>query len=185
MVSLPALTPSLRLRGIVVDDAARMMALNGEASTRRWLPSHVYADLEDAIARMRYLVACYDTPGDPRAGPYVLAVEHRGTGVVLGHVGFSPFDDAVEVSYAIAEASRGHGYGAEALSKACQWAAATWPLPSLLAITEAQNLPSRRTLENAAFTHVDDIVMRFQGSQETVSRYRWLAGTSLAQQARP
>lgn len=180
MVSLPVLTPSLRLRCIVLEDAARMMELNGEPSTRRWLPSHVYADLDEAIARMHYLVACYETPGDPRAGPYVLAVEHRGTGVVLGHVGFSPFDDAVEVSYAIAEASRGHGYGAEALSGACHWAAATWHLPSFLAITEAENLPSRRTLERAAFLHVDDTVMTFQGSRETVSRYRWQRGTGSA-----
>lgn len=150
-----------------------MMELNGEPSTRRWLPSHVYADLDEAIARMRYLVACCSTPGDPRLGPYVLAIEHLGTGVVLGHVGFSPFDDAVEVSYAIAEASRGHGYGAEALSNACQWAAAKWHLPGFLAITESQNVPSRCTLERAAFRHVEDMVMNFQGSPGAVSRYRW------------
>ena len=157
-----------------------MMELNGEPSTRRWLPSHVYADLDEAIDRMRHLIDCYSTPGDPRLGPYVLAIEHLGTGVVLGHVGFSPFDDDVEVSYAIAEASRGHGHGAEALSHACQWAAATWPLPSLLAITEAQNLPSRRTLERAAFSHVEDRVMSFQGSRETVSCYRWQGGNASA-----
>jgi len=150
-----------------------MMELNGEPSTRLWLPSHVYADANEATARMRYLTSCYSSPGDPRIGPYVLAVEHLASGALLGHVGFSPFDGDVEVSYAIAEDSRRRGYGSEALLYACQWAAQTFSLPSVLAITEAENVPSRRTLERAAFVHAQDTVMRFQGSEQTVSHYKW------------
>lgn len=150
-----------------------MMELNGESSTRRWLPSHVYADLSEAAARMRYLISCYSSPGNPRLGPYVLAVEHLASGALLGHVGFSPLDSEVEVSYAIAEASRGRGYGAEALLNACQWAAENWNLPGFLAITESENAPSRLTLERAAFVHAEDAVMAFQGSHQTVSRYLW------------
>lgn len=171
--SLPIRTASLRLRRILVEDAERMMELNGEASTRRWLPSHVYADQSEATARLRYLIACYSSPGDPRLGPYVAAVEHLASGVLLGHVGFSPLDGEVEVSYAIAEASRGRGYGAEALLNACAWAAWKWSLPGFLAITESENAPSRRTLERAAFVHAEDTVMEFQGNRQSVSRYLW------------
>lgn len=172
-VPLPIRTPSLVIRGIVIEDAARMMELNGEPSTRRWLPSHVYADLDEATSRMRDLIDCYQSPGDPRRGPYVLAVEHLASGVLLGHVGFSPFDQDVEVSYAIAEASRGRGYGSEALLHACRWAAETFDVPSFLALTESENAPSRRTLDRAAFVHVEDTVMPFQGRPQTVSRYVW------------
>lgn len=171
--SLPINTPSLRLRHFVVEEAARMMELNGEPSTRRWLPSHVYADMAEATSRMQYLISCYSSPGDPRLGPYVLAVEHLAGGALLGHVGFSPFDSEVEISYAIAERSRRSGYGSEALLYSCQWAAENFDLPSILAITETGNEPSRRTLERAAFVHDRDIVMQFQGSEETVSRYLW------------
>lgn len=171
--SLPIHTPSLRLRCLVVEDAERMMELNAEPSTSRWLPSHVYADMSEATSRVRYLVSCYSSPGDPRMGPYVLAVEHLASGALLGHVGFSPFDGDVEVSYAIAEASRGRGYGSEALLYACRWAAENFNLPALLAITESENAPSRRTLERAAFVHSEDAVMQFQGHQQTVSRYLW------------
>ena len=150
-----------------------MMELNGEPTTRRWLPSHVYADLDEAAARMRFLISCYTSPGDPRSGPYVLAVEQIASRTLLGHVGFSPLDDEVEVSYAIAEASRGRGYGSEALLHACQWAATTFDLSSIVAITESENAPSRRTLERAAFVHAEDTVMPFQGSEQTVSRYVW------------
>ncbi len=154
-----------------------MMELNGEPSTRRWLPSHVYADLQEATDRIRYLIGCCTSPGDPRRGPYVLAVEHRASGALLGHVGFSPLDSDVEVSYAIAEVSRGHGYGAEALLHACRWAAATFDLPAFLAITGAENAPSRRTLERAAFVHAGDTEMVFQGSPQIVSRYVWRRAT--------
>jgi RimJ/RimL family protein N-acetyltransferase len=171
--SLSINTPSLRLRHIVIEEAAQMMELNGEPSTRRWLPSHVYADVSEATSRMQYLISCYSSPGDPRLGPYVLAVEHMASGVLLGHVGFSPFDSEVEVSYAIAERLRKCGYGSEALLYACQWAAESFDLPSILAITESENEPSRRTLERATFVHDRDIVMQFQGNEESVSRYLW------------
>lgn len=173
MIALPMNTPSLRLRHIVVEEAVRMMELNGEPSTRRWLPSHVYANEQEAAERMRYLISCYLTPGDPRLGPYVLAVDHIASGALLGHVGFSPFDSDVEVSYAIAEAYRRRGYGAEALYFACKWAASSFGLPRLLAITESENAPSRKTLDRARFVHSEDSVMRFQGTEQTVSHYLW------------
>ena len=179
--SLPIDTPLLRLRHIVVEDAVRMMELNGEPSTGRWLPSHVYADVAVATSRISYLVSCYSSPGDPRLGPYVLAVEHRSTATLLGHIGFSPFRSDVEVSYAIAENSRGRGYGSEALLHACRWAAQTFGLPSLLAITESENEPSRRTLDRVGFVHDADMVMQFQGSSQAVSRYVWRATRHAAQ----
>lgn len=176
MSSLPLTTPSLRLRALAVEDAVRMMELNAEPTTRRWLPSHVYADAGEATERMRYLVACYAEPGDPRRGPYVLAVELRASGELLGHVGFSPFDGDVEVSYAVAESHRRRGLGSEALACACRWAAARFALPGLLAITEAANEASRQTLVRAGFVHAHDEVMRFQGTEQSVSHYRWQPG---------
>lgn len=173
MTPLPIDTPSLRLRHIVAEEAVRMMELNAEPSTRQWLPSHVYADEQAAAERMRYLISCYAEPGDPRLGPYVLAVEHRASGTLLGHVGFSPFLADVEVSYAIAESHRRRGYGSEALSCACQWAAGRFDLRSLVALTESANAPSRLTLRRAGFVHVEDSVMRFQGAEQVVSRYLW------------
>jgi RimJ/RimL family protein N-acetyltransferase len=179
--SLPINTPSLRLRHLNVEEAARMMELNGEPSTRRWLPSHVYQDANVATSRMHYLISCYSSPGDPRFGPFVLAVELIASGALLGHVGFSPFDSEVEVSYAIAEVSRRRGHGSEALLYSCQWAAEKFNLPSILALTESDNTPSRRTLERAAFVHEEDTLMRFQGTKQLISRYLWRRSIGQAQ----
>lgn len=175
MQGLPIETASLRLRHFVPGDSATMMALNAESTTRQWLPSHVYSTLEEAMSRMGYLISCYSEPGHPQRGPYVLAVEHRIEGTLLGHVGFSPFDDDVEVSYAIAESSRGRGYGTEALVSACEWIADAFDLPRVLAITESANVISRRLLDRASFAFVSEAMMKFQGHEQLVSQYHWHA----------
>ena len=154
--------------------------LNGEESTRRWLPSHVYSDLSHAKAAVAYLIGCYSSPGDAKLGPYVLGIELLRTGELLGHVGFSPLDDEVEVSYAIAEGLRGHGYSVEALAEACGWAADAFALSSLTAVTASANVASRHVLDRAGFSHCGDKSMHFQGTEQEVSRYVWFPVKSAA-----
>jgi RimJ/RimL family protein N-acetyltransferase len=149
------------------------MALNAEPTTSQWLPSHVYLNLAEARSRMEYLISCYSAPGHPLHGPYVLAVEHKSDRGLLGHVGFSELNGEVEVSYAIAESSRGRGYGTEALVSACNWAVAAFALPRLLAITESANVGSRHLLDRAHFVQVNEERMLFQGTEQLVRRYYW------------
>ena len=170
---LPRTTPSLRLRRFVRADAAPIMALNAEASTRRWLPSHVYSDLEGAWSTVAYLISCYSAPGHPQRAPYVLAVEHRETGRLLGHVGFSPLGNDVEVSYAIGESFRGRGYGIEALVYATDWLTESFTVSKVLALTSSENVISRRLLERASYVHLREEVMPFQGHEQLVSSYCW------------
>jgi len=177
MHGLPKSTPSLQLRHFVQNDALEAMALNAEPSTRHWLPSHVYATADEALSRLKYLISSYKEPGHPQLGPYVLAVTEASTARLLGHVGFSPLDNEVEVSYAIAESARGRGYGVESLACACDWVASTFSVSRVLAITAIENIPSRRTLERASFAHVQDEDMLFQGVRQAVSRFCWHAPT--------
>jgi RimJ/RimL family protein N-acetyltransferase len=169
---LPIETPQLRLRHFVVEDAERSMVLNAEPTTRRWLPSHVYASLSDAVEAMQYLVGCYSSPADPRLGPYVLALELARTKQLLGHVGFSPLYGEVEISYAVAEADRGHGHASAAVSCACKWLAGQFGVRKVLALTASANTPSRRLLVRTGFVHVRDETRRFQGVEQPVSHYR-------------
>lgn len=169
---LPVRTPSLVLRHFVPEDARPILQLNAEPSTRLWLPSHVYADLAQATAALALLISSYSEPGDPQRGPYVLAVEQADNAQLLGHVGFSPLDGEVEVSYAIADAARGRGFGAEALARACEWAGHAFRLPGFIAVTAKANVASRRVLERTGFDHVKDETMQFQGTLQPVSRYR-------------
>ena len=171
MPTLPLSTPSLLLRHFVPEDAQTLRVLNAEPTTRTWLPSHVYRTPAEAAGRIGFLIDQYADPGDPKRGPYVLGVEHLKTGQLLGHVGFSPLDDDVEISYAIAQAWRGRGLGTEAIVAACAWAAAVFGLMRILALTAPANAASRRTLARAGFAHIGDCVRCFQGREQSVSTY--------------
>jgi RimJ/RimL family protein N-acetyltransferase len=170
---LPLRTTSLVLRHFDPADAPAIRELNGEPSTRRWLPSHVYADLSATQARLERLIASYSVPGSPRLGPYVLAVESASTRALLGHVGFSPLGGEVEVSYAIAEAQRGKGLGGEALRNSLQWLQVAFQIPAVVAVTASDNAASCRLLERTRFNLIGAEAMLFQGAVQTVSRYRW------------
>jgi [ribosomal protein S5]-alanine N-acetyltransferase len=179
--ALPVLTPSLILRQFSVEDASTILTLNAEPSTRRWLPSHVYANLADAREAMEFLVSCYTEPGHPQRGPYVLAVAHRRSAALLGHVGFSPLDEEAEISYAIAESERGHGLGVEAVDHACTWVQRNFKLQRVIAVTSVENAASRRLLAKAKFRFQRGESMRFQGTEQQVARYiREMVPSSLA-----
>lgn len=179
MQAIPLHTQSLVLRHFELGDAQALMNLNAEQTTRTWLPSHVYSTLDDALTALAFLIGKYAQPGNPRHGPYVLGIEHRESAKLLGHVGFSPLGEDVEISYAVAEASRGQGYGTQSMVAACRWAAAAFALNRILALTASANAASLRALVGAGFQRADERVMRFQGEHCLVSTYIWQASKGL------
>jgi RimJ/RimL family protein N-acetyltransferase len=164
-------TKALVLRPLELRDAPAVYALSNEPAARQWLPSQVHADEDAARGVLAFLVEQCASPGDPRHGPFVLAVEHRGDGTLIGHVGLSPFEDEVEIGFAVAEAYQGRGLAVEAVRAACRWAFASFGLPGILAIAAQSNRGSRKVLARAGFEHRADRVMCFQGTEQAVSVY--------------
>jgi RimJ/RimL family protein N-acetyltransferase len=168
---LPIETPSLLLRHFVLDDAAAALLLSNEETSRTWLPSQVYQDKAHARSALSFLIGQYSTPGDPKYGPYVLAIEHRVDAVLIGHVGFSPLDDDVEIGFSIARDYQRRGLATEALLAASRWALQTFELDRIIAIASTANIASKRALERARFVFQEDRAMNFQGTQQEVSVY--------------
>jgi RimJ/RimL family protein N-acetyltransferase len=168
---LPLNTPSLSIRPFVVEDAGEIFRLSHEAAYRTWLPNQVYNDASEARKVIEFLMAKYSDPGNPRLGPYVLAIEHRMDRTLIGHVGFSPFDGDVEIGFAIAERFQGRGLATEAVVAASQWALDTFALDRILGIASAVNIASKKTLIRARFAHQKDCLMPFQGMEQNVAMY--------------
>lgn len=146
-----------------------MRVLSNEKTSRVWLPSQVYEDDAHATAVLEHLISHYSTPGNPRRGPYVLAIEHRVDRRLIGHVGFSPLDDDVEIGFAIAQDYQKQGLATEAIVAASRWAFEAFELDRILGITSATNIASKRALARARFAHEGDRVMQFQGDEQPVS----------------
>ena len=164
-------TPSLVIRPFVLDDAPRMFVLSNEDASRTWLPSQVYADEAVAVSVLTFLMDQFATPADPRRGAYVLAIEHRTSATLIGHVGFSPFEEDVEIGFAIAQDYQRRGLAVEAIVAACRWVFQEFELDRILGIVSMANVSSRRALVRAGFEHQTDKVMKSQGSVQPVSFY--------------
>ena len=167
----PLETPSLLIRLFTPQDAPTMLVLSQEEPSRIWLPSQVYRDADHARSAVEYLIAQSLAPANPRLGPYVLAIEHRGDGALIGHVGFSALDDEVEIGFSIAQAYQGRGLATEALVAASRWALEAFGLERILGITAAANIASKRALARAGYVHQRDEMMNFQGTESMVSVY--------------
>jgi ribosomal-protein-alanine N-acetyltransferase len=131
----------------------------------------VYKEHAHALSVLEFLIDQYSIPGDPRNGPYVLAIVHRADGALIGHVGLSPLDDEVEIGFAIAQSCQRQGLATEAVVAASRWGFEAFGLDRILGITSAANIASRRALIRARFAYIEGKVMRFQGAEQEVSVY--------------
>lgn len=135
---------------------------------RAWLPSQVYRDEAHAASVLAFLISQYSVPADPRSGPYVLGVQLGSSGELVGHVGFSPLGEAVEVGFAIDGSHQRKGLATEAVCAACHWASDTFSLVTILGVTAASNVASQGVLLRAGFVRQKAEVVRFQGVEQPV-----------------
>jgi RimJ/RimL family protein N-acetyltransferase len=165
----------VRLRPFVPQDAAKVFRMSREAGMQAWLPSQVYRDEAHAASVLAFLIERYAWPADPRIGPYVLGVALDRSPEVIGHVGFSPLDGAVEVGFAIEQGQQGKGCATVAVRAACAWAMREFALPAVIAVTSERNLASQGVLLRAGFARTDTREMSFQGLPQRVVLFE-LAG---------
>jgi RimJ/RimL family protein N-acetyltransferase len=168
-------TPSLTLRRFVPADREKVFRMSQEEGMRTWIPSQVYRDEAHAGSVLAFLISQYHTGEDPRTVPIVLGVQLKATGKLVGHVGLSPFDGAVEIGYAIEQAQQRRGFATEAVRAACTWATSEFPIRNILGITAARNIASQGVLLHAGFRHKEERIMQFQGSEQPVLIFEFSA----------
>ncbi len=168
MRQLPIETASLTPRSFVPEDVPKAFQMSQEDGMRTWLPSQVYRDEAHAARVLASLISQFSVPGDPKMGAYVLAVNIRSSGTLVGHVGFSPLSNAVEVGFFIERAHRRKGFATEAVRAACEWAANTFSIETVLGVTAVQNNASQGVLLRAGFARQKEEVMCFQGLEQRV-----------------
>jgi len=165
---LPIATASLTLRALGPKDVPKVFQMSQEDGMRTWLPSQVYRDEGHAASVLAFLISQYSISADHRIGPYVLGVQVGNVDDLIGHVGFSPLGDAVEVGFAIERAHQRKGIATEAVRAACEWAVDAFSIATVLGVTSAQNNAAQSVLLRAGFEWQKVEVMRFQGLEQPV-----------------
>lgn len=107
-------TEHLRVRRFEAEDAKRLYENHLEEEMKQWIPNESYESLEEATGAIAFYQSCVD------AGhlPYVLAVELKETGELIGDTGVNEVEGVpseVEIGYSICRKYSGRGYATELL----------------------------------------------------------------------
>jgi RimJ/RimL family protein N-acetyltransferase len=144
VLSLPIVTPRLRIRPFLPGDEGPMMDVYGDAEVMRYIPGGALPD-EDAIRRIMDEQILAQTA----RGYAYYAVEVVADGEVVGDAGFGLFDPTgdVELGYTFARRAWGQGYATEAAAACLAAGLAGLDVPRLIAVADIENAASHRVAE--------------------------------------
>ena len=146
-------TERLKARRFLPEDAPRLFEIHAEDEVRKWIPNESYADPEEARDAIDFFAGCVDH----NRLPYVLAVESKQTGELIGDAGINEVEGQageVEVGYVICAAYSGKGYATELLRVMTGFAASKFGSKVLYGRVMRGNGASVKVLENAGFSFV-------------------------------
>lgn len=165
-------TKHLVIRPFTAADTKTIYLLSREKSLGEWIPDQVYEDENEAAKVIDFLISQYSPSPNPKERPFVLAIELKSSGEVIGHVGLSALTDAeVEIGYAIAEAHIGRGFASEAVTAISQWALHHLDLPRIYGITARENFGSGKVLEKAGYSLESESDHFYLGKNRPCRRY--------------
>ena len=148
---LPIETENLCIRPFRAEDAETLYRIHLEPAVKQWFPNESYADLAETQGAIEFFSDCVKNAHLP----YVLAIELKATGELLGDTGVSEVDgapDELEIGYVITRAHAGKGYATEACRAIALFCAEAFHAKVLWGRVVKGNAASSRVLEKAGYT---------------------------------
>ena len=146
-------TEHLTVRAFRPEDARQLYAIHAEEAVRQWIPNESYADIEEAKEALAFFSDCV------RQGhlPYVLAVEAKETGELIGDAGVNEVegkDGELEIGYVICASHSGKGLATELVRAMTNYAFSRFGVRALYGRVMRGNGASVRVLEKNGYTFV-------------------------------
>ena len=145
MLSLPIVTPRLKIRPFVPGDAEPMLARLRRSGRDALHPGRPLPDVDAVRAIMDEQILA-----QAERGYAYYAVELIADGSVVGDAGFGLFEPTgdVELGYTFARRAWGVGYATEAAAACLAAALAGLDVPRVIAVAEVENVASHRVAES-------------------------------------
>lgn len=146
-------TEHLRIRKFEIEDAPRLYENHLEEEVKKWIPNESYADVEEAQGVIDFYVDCMNN----KHLPYVLAVELKETGELIGDTGVNEVEgktDEVEIGYGICKKYSGKGYATELLWAMTEFIVSTFGMNVLYGRVMRGNNASVKVLEKNGYKFV-------------------------------
>ena len=148
-------TEHLRIRKFVDEDAPALYSNHLEDEVKEWIPNESYADLEETKGAINFYIDCVNEGHLP----YVLAVESKETGELIGDTGVNGVEgkeNEVEIGYGICKRYSGKGYATELLSAMTEFVVSTFGINVLYGRVMHGNNASVRILEKNGYIFVKE-----------------------------
>ena len=146
-------TERLIVRPFREDDARQLYENHLDDEVRKWFPNECYADPEEALGAVRFYAGCVSSGHLP----FVLGVELKETGKLIGDAGISEVEgkpDEAEIGYCIAQEYRGKGYASELLAAISGFVAARFGIREIYGRVFHGNEASSKVLEKCGYRFV-------------------------------
>lgn len=146
-------TQHLRVRRFEKSDAEGLYRNHLEKEIKQWIPNESYADLEET----QEVISFYGDCVDKGQLPYVLAIELKETGKLIGDTGVNEVEDApgeVEIGYSICEKYSGRGFATEVVLAMTDFVVSNFDVKVLYGRVMHGNNASVRIMEKCGFEFV-------------------------------
>lgn len=146
-------TERLGMRSLETEDAACLYENHREDEVKKWIPNECYRDLAEAEGAIRF----FRDSVMNRHLPYVLAVEWKESGALIGDIGINAVEgkpDEVEIGYTICKAFSGQGCATEAVKAMCCFCKESLGAQVLFGRVLRGNDASVRVLEKNGFAFI-------------------------------
>lgn len=148
-------TERVLVRRLEPEDAERLYENHAEEKVKKWFPNESYADLNEAKDAIQFFEDCVDNDHLP----FVLAVQLKETGELIGDTGVSEVEgqpEAVEIGYQICEKYSGRGLATEVLNAMTEFSFAKFNATISYGRVVHGNIASARVLEKAGYMFVNE-----------------------------
>lgn len=148
-------TEHLRVRKFKMEDAGCLYKNHLEEEVKKWIPNESYADMEETWEAIQFYMDCVDN----RHLPYVLAVELKETGELIGDAGVNKVEgnaNEVEIGYGICKRHSGKGYATELLRAMTEFITGTFEINILYGRVIHGNIASVKVLEKNGYQFVKE-----------------------------
>lgn len=152
-------TENLSLRYFSMKDVKKVYEMSKEEGIHKWLPEEAYKDEQQAEDVVNSLIDKYSVEPFPQKTPFILGVELKQANELIGHIGLCPYENGVEVCYAIEERHQGKGYATEAVSAITDWGINKLGISAIIGKVRSENKKSCRVLEKSGYKLVEEKVM--------------------------
>ncbi len=146
-------TAHLRVRKFKPADAQRLYENHLEEEMREWFPNESYVDIAEAQAAIEFYIDCVDN----HQLPYVLAIELKETGELIGDTGVNRGEGnspEIEIGYSICKKHRGKGYATEVACAMTDYIIKTFGIHAIYGRVIRGNNASAKVLEKSGYAYL-------------------------------